>query len=151
MRVTLMLEFPDREEQKFAKEYEQLQRKLSATGFMVVQRKSGEPNGVPINIDFQRKTVLSAIETFGKEAQLIMAMEEMSELIQALSKNIRGADNVDNIAEEIADVEIMILQLIEIFNCVESETDWYMKKLQRLNEKVEEVKKRQINLDIFQE
>lgn len=151
MRVTLMLEFPDREEQKFAKEYEQLQRKLSATGFIVVQRKNGETNGVPINMDFQRKTVLSAIETFGKEAQLIMAMEEMSELIQALSKNMRGAENTDNIAEEIADVEIMILQLIEIFNCVESETDWYLKKLQRLNEKVEEVKKRQINLDIFQE
>ena len=151
MRVTLMLEFPDREEQKFAKEYEQLQRKLSATGFIVVQRKNGETNGVPINMDFQRETVLSAIETFGKEAQLIMAMEEMSELIQALSKNMRGAENTDIIAEEIADVEIMILQLIEIFNCVESETDWYLKKLQRLNEKVEEVKKRQINLDIFQE
>lgn len=102
-------------------------------------------NAVPINMDFQRETVLSAIETFGKEAQLIMAMEEMSELIQALSKNMRGAENTDNIAEEIADVEIMILQLIEIFNCVESETDWYIKKLQRLNEKVKEVKAREKN------
>lgn len=61
-----------------------------------------------------------AIATYGKLPQVFMAIEEMSELIQALSKNFRGKENLDNVAEEIADVEIMIDQLKLIFK-VESE------------------------------
>ena len=44
-----------------------------------------------------------------------MAMEEMSELTKELSKNLRGADNAKALAEEIADVEIMLEQLKVIF------------------------------------
>lgn len=42
-------------------------------------------------------------------------MEEMSELTKELSKNLRGADNAKALAEEIADVEIMLEQLKVIF------------------------------------
>jgi hypothetical protein len=45
-----------------------------------------------------------------------MAMEEMSELIKELSKNLRGNDNISAISEEMADVEIMLEQLKVIFS-----------------------------------
>lgn len=55
-----------------------------------------------------------AIDTFGPAIQQVVAMEECGELIQAISKSIRGKEH--NIEEEIADVEIMIQQLKMIFD-----------------------------------
>ena len=52
---------------------------------------------------------LSAIKTFGEREQENVAMEECAELIQAIAHKHRGRK--DNIAEEIADVEIMLEQL----------------------------------------
>lgn len=46
----------------------------------------------------------AALEAFGAEAQMVMAIEEMSELTKELCKHRRGRDNVEAIAEEIADV-----------------------------------------------
>ena len=50
-----------------------------------------------------------AINTFGQAMQKVVAMEEMAELTQAISKSIR--DKKHNVEEEIADVEIMLTQL----------------------------------------
>lgn len=63
-----------------------------------------------------------AINNWGVAIQQVVAMEEMGELIQAISKAVRGKQN--NVEEEIADVEIMLMQLRLIFN----------------NQKVEEIK-----------
>ena len=57
-----------------------------------------------------------AVKTYGKEMQCIVAMEECSELIQAISKALRGNLNKDNLVEEIVDVEIMLAQLKYIFS-----------------------------------
>ena len=57
-----------------------------------------------------------AIKFYGKISQIIVAIEELGELIQALAKHLRGFDNAENIAEEIADVEIMLKQLKIIYN-----------------------------------
>lgn len=57
---------------------------------------------------------LSAIDKFGIKSQIDMAIEEMSELTQALSKFKRNKPN--NVEEEIADVIIMIEQLCLMFN-----------------------------------
>lgn len=56
-------------------------------------------------------------DKFGTDIQLIIAIEEMSELTKELSKIIRGYDRRTNVIEEIADVRIMIEQLEGIFNC----------------------------------
>lgn len=40
----------------------------------------------------ENEIITGAIELFGKQAQEIVAMEEMSELIQALSKNMQQAE-----------------------------------------------------------
>lgn len=67
----------------------------------------------------QCDTYAEAVRAYGKQSQLVMAMEEMSELTseltKELSKNLRGADNAKALAEEIADVEIMLEQLKVIF------------------------------------
>lgn len=50
-----------------------------------------------------------AINTWGFAMQKVVAMEELSELVLALSCALRNQQN--NIEEEVADVEIMCLQL----------------------------------------
>lgn len=82
----------------------------------------------------------SAIETFGETPQIIMAMEESSELTQALSKHLRGQDNDDNIAEEIADVYIMLRQLEIIFKNESLVDDYMEKKIKRLSERLNNYK-----------
>lgn len=63
----------------------------------------------------QTDTYSEAVGAYGKQSQLVIAMEEMSELIKELSKSLRGADNAEALAEEIADVEIMLEQLKVIY------------------------------------
>ena len=58
-----------------------------------------------------------AIDTYGPDAQTRMVMEEMAELQKELCKNSRGADNLASIAEEIADVEIMLEQMMVLHDC----------------------------------
>lgn len=65
-----------------------------------------------------------ALKTWGEQAQMMMVVEEMSELMKEILKNIcRHKDNIDQIVEETADVEIMLAQLKEnyqIFDRVEA-------------------------------
>ena len=70
---------------------------------------------------------------------MLMVVEEMSELIKEILKNInRKKDNVAEIVEETADVEIMLEQLKEnyqIFDKVEIYKKEKIKKIeQRLND-----------------
>lgn len=66
----------------------------------------------------------AAISTYGKEAQVDMAIEEMSELIKALlkyrrSKNTTGIEHGklrSNIIEEAADVLIMVVQILMMYD-----------------------------------
>ncbi len=56
------------------------------------------------------------IKKYGKKAQVLQAVEEMSELIKELIKDVnRDKENYNEILEEIADVTIMIFQLLKIY------------------------------------
>lgn len=57
------------------------------------------------------------IDHHGAPMEVDVAIEEMSELIKELVKNRRGRQNIPQIAEEIAHVELMLAQLKMIFNC----------------------------------
>ena len=61
-------------------------------------------------------TLEKAIETYGIDMQLNVAIEELSELIKEICKNKRGADNIDHITEEVADCYIMLKQIEIIFD-----------------------------------
>ncbi|CUN12296.1 MazG nucleotide pyrophosphohydrolase domain-containing protein [Turicibacter sanguinis] len=81
-----------------------------------------------------------AVETFGADLQQMVAIEEIGELLQAISKRARGKDNRDNLAEEIADVEIMLEQLKYIHNCPIEVELWKARKLDKLKIMVEGVR-----------
>lgn len=80
----------------------------------------------------------AAINTYGARAQTVMVMEEMAELTKELSKNLRGADNVKQIAEEIADVRIMLDQMELLHDCVEIAANYKTFKIERLAERLKE-------------
>lgn len=83
-----------------------------------------------------RPVLEAAIRIYGKEAQTKMVLEEMSELQKEICKAWRGRDNIGNIAEEIADVEIMLDQL-KIMLGIEIEVDQYRnEKLLRLEQRL---------------
>ena len=80
-----------------------------------------------------------AIETYGKDMQLNVAVEELSELIKEICKHKRGADNRDDIIEEMADCYIMLMQLEIIFGVKDDEINGVTDaKLDRLEKRLEE-------------
>lgn len=78
-----------------------------------------------------------AIAVYGKSLQKQVAIEEMAELTKEICKDFRGKGNKDNIIEEIADVDIMLRQLMIIYNIEPSELhDAETNKLIRLSERL---------------
>lgn len=73
-----------------------------------------------------------ALGTYGSVLQIVVMMEEMSELQKELCKYLRGKYSPTNIAEEIADVEIMIEQMKLLFCCADDVRDWRRRKVERL-------------------
>ena len=78
-----------------------------------------------------------AIAVYGIEAQENVAIEELSELIQAICHTHRC--RVNNIAEEIADCEIMLEQLKIINNCSDDVEKIKTEKLNRLCQRLSKV------------
>lgn len=86
--------------------------------------------------------LLDALEHYGERAQVDMILEEMAELSKALLK-LRRAQKfrepgqrllMEDVAEEIADVQIVLDQMKLLFPGWET---WMQKKLQRLEERIE--------------
>ena len=75
------------------------------------------------------------IEHFGNENQCFVAIEELSELQKEICKHLRGLGNIHNIAEEIADVQIMLEQLQRIFKCRSEVMLLKEQKIQRTTER----------------
>lgn len=85
----------------------------------------------------ERFILCKAIDTYGVDAQCKMAIEEMSELTKELCKYFRGADNDDYIAEEVADVRIMLDQLCIMFGIEIRAQRHRTEKLERLRRRLE--------------
>ena len=84
-------------------------------------------------------TLERAIEVYGKDMQLNVAIEEFSELIKEICKHKRGENNLHNIIEEMADCYIMLDQLHLIFGIKKTEvTKVVMRKLNRLEKRLGE-------------
>lgn len=64
----------------------------------------------------QVDTLKRLIFNNGVDYQCIIATEELSELIKEVTKMIRSEGNIDNLVEEIADVFIVVSQLILMFD-----------------------------------
>lgn len=89
-----------------------------------------------------------AITLWGWDLQLNMAIEESSELIKAICKlkrNGASLETVNAVAEEIADVEIMIEQIKLMFDCRDDVEEWMAYKLERLSKMIKEAEKNNAN------
>ena len=85
----------------------------------------------------ERKAIYeAALEKWGEQAQTMMAVEEMSELTKEICKLYRGKRDMGALAEEIADVTIMLEQLRLIYD-INDLVCWYMDaKVLRLQNRV---------------
>lgn len=83
-------------------------------------------------------TVLQrALDTYGSNLQIVVTMEEMSELQKELCKYLRGKYSPASIAEEIADVEIMLEQMKMLFCCADDVRAVRSRKVDRLRNRIE--------------
>lgn len=71
------------------------------------------------------------IEKYGKKDQMLIAVEECSELQKAILKYLRGRCNTIEISEEMADVEIMLEQLYMMLDNHEEVKFFKEKKIER--------------------
>lgn len=84
-----------------------------------------------------QSVIQKAIDTYGYDLQKQVAIEEMAELTKEICKDFRGKENRDNIIEEIADVQIMIYQLMAMYSI--SDVDLAIEmglKINRLSERL---------------
>lgn len=96
-----------------------------------------------ISYEERAKVYTDALSTFGPNMQLIVALEEMSELQKEITKALRGNLHPMHLAEEVADATIMLEQLRQIFNINEEVCDMMDQKIARLAFRVEDAKKKQ--------
>ena len=87
------------------------------------------------------KTKLNKIiETYGKHSQIAKAVEELIELSEVLVKYLnKGELDRDHLIEEMADVDVMMAQLMIIFGIdTESYQDEIAKKIDRTLERMKQ-------------
>lgn len=87
-------------------------------------------------MDNQESVYVKLIEKY-KDKQLIVAIEELSELQKELCKALRGNINKENIIEELADVLIMLDQIKIYFSITSNEVKEIIdKKIERTKERL---------------
>ena len=86
----------------------------------------------------KKQILQKALKTWGTNAQILIAIEEMSELTKALLKNInRGKDNRDHILEELSDVLITLEQIQMIYGFTQEEINGAIcKKMEKINKRL---------------
>ena len=90
--------------------------------------------------EIQDEVCRRAIEKYGEILQMDQCIEECAELIQAINKfkrKRRSIDTLTNLAEEAADVKIMVRQMEMILNDINVD-DWVAFKIKRLADRLED-------------
>lgn len=78
----------------------------------------------------------NALNHYGEENQLTVALEELSECQKEICKFLRGYGNAGHLAEEVADSLIMLEQVIYIFGLDEMVSQQVDRKIQRLEGRI---------------
>lgn len=110
---------------------------LGISGEGTKQTVAQEINAASIDLLKEEEILKRAIETFGANNQKVKAFEEIGELTSALARN-----DFPNLAEEIADVRIMLEQLVLIYDCKQRVRQIRQEKLLRLNNMVDSREKK---------
>lgn len=83
-----------------------------------------------------RQICAEALQTWGEEAQCLMLVEEMAELMSAISKYKRDRISKSAVVTEIADVYIMLHQMAILFGIKEFIAE-KNRKIKRLKSRLE--------------
>lgn len=92
--------------------------------------------GNAVSYDERRQVYKDAIAAFGETKQMIVAIEELSEVQKEICKILRGGEDFSHLAEEIADATIMLEQLRLIFDVNDQVCEYMDAKVRRLTERV---------------
>ena len=93
-----------------------------------------------------KEVLKQAIKTYGTHNQMLKCIEECGELSRAISRILIELSSGDgftteasqeNLYEEMADVHIMLEQLMMMFDCGDEVFAWNLKKIKRLKERLE--------------
>ena len=103
-------------------------------GVRAEKKATGEMN--KINYEDRKKVYQEALNKWGVDLQTMMAVEEMSELTKEICKIKRGKMDLDALADEIADVTIMLEQLRMIYGLNDAVCDHMNAKILRLQSRV---------------
>ena len=95
-------------------------------------------NDKVVLIQWKMNLLKRAIDTYGVDKQIDMLIEECAELIVALKHMKRGRVAWNEVAEEMADVKIMIDQFHTIDTVSDAIHNNEMIKLQRLEKRLNE-------------
>lgn len=87
----------------------------------------------------ERQILGRAVSFYGSEIQRVVAIEELSELQKELCKSLRTGADRPHIAEEIADVQIMLEQMMLLHDCRDDVDEWRRRKLERLEQRLPKV------------
>jgi hypothetical protein len=79
-----------------------------------------------------------AKQRYGQDIQIIVAIEEMAELVRVLTKILRSTYDHEKLCEEVADVELMLEQLKVMFSIEPDVEKWKRHKLRRLERILDE-------------
>lgn len=91
------------------------------------------------SIEGMTEVIQKTIKKNGVEMQSVVCMEECSELVQAISKELRGRGCKEHLTEEIADVQICIEMLKIMYGIRDCDIDgWKIAKISRLNRRLGE-------------
>ena len=82
------------------------------------------------------KTYMNAFVRYGMNKQLVVAVEELSECQKEICKIIRGGDDYDHLAEEVADATIVLEQVKLMYGLDEAVSEYIDKKIKRLDDRM---------------
>lgn len=98
------------------------------------------PESGYMDITHENAICCTALEHYGVHSQIVKCMEECGELIQALARHLGGEHNEEDVVEELADVEIMLMQMRAVFGRQNAHR-MMVQKLARLKMRMEEEEK----------
>lgn len=90
------------------------------------------------------ETLYEALRVYGEKPQQLKAIEELNELTTELVKNFQGRDNTLEVIDELADVFIMLVQMVDVFgiDAVQERIQYKINRLEQRLNKVRDIKPR---------
>lgn len=85
----------------------------------------------------RKKVYAQAVDQWGVENQLVVALEELTECGKEICKVLRGKGDIAHLAEEVADATIMLEQIRTMFDINDDVQQEMHRKILRLEKRIQ--------------